>query len=84
MMNQKVSQSPDYRSILIQFQLCFQLLNTLFINKNKTEGTNSIAIENIDDGFGVCGNILIAISYLLFLFTLPLSLFVSKMFHYRH
>jgi erythrocyte band 7 integral membrane protein len=35
------------------------------------------AKENVEEGFGICGNIIIAISYVLFAFTLPMSLFVS-------
>ncbi len=34
-------------------------------------------MNRADDGFGCCGYILIGISYLLFIFTLPLSLFFS-------
>ena len=35
------------------------------------------AKENVEEGFGICGNIIIGISYVLFAITLPLSLFIS-------
>lgn len=33
--------------------------------------------NDVEEGFGCCGYILIGLSYVVFIFTLPLSLFVS-------
>jgi hypothetical protein len=35
------------------------------------------AKDNVEEGFGCCGYLLILMSYILFAITLPLSLFVS-------
>jgi erythrocyte band 7 integral membrane protein len=35
------------------------------------------AKENVEEGFGICGYLLIGISYLIFLLTLPISVFMS-------
>ena len=37
----------------------------------------SDAKDNVEDGFGICGHILIALSHVIFFLTLPLSLFVG-------